>query len=26
VIANVVNRSGRFFNGAGYPSPNPYYP
>jgi pectate lyase len=26
VIANVVQRNGRFFNGAGYPGPNPYYP
>jgi pectate lyase len=26
VIANVVNRAGRFFNGAGFPSPTPYYP
>jgi pectate lyase len=26
VIANVVNRTGRFFNGAGYPAPNPYWP
>jgi hypothetical protein len=27
VIANVVDRTGRsFFNGAGYPGPNPYWP
>jgi pectate lyase len=26
VIANVIQRNGRFFNGAGHPSPNPYYP
>lgn len=26
VIANVVNRGGKYFNGAGYPSPNPYWP
>lgn len=26
VIANVERRSGRFFNGAGRPAPNPYYP
>jgi hypothetical protein len=26
VIGNVVNRAGRFFNGAGYPNPNPYWP
>jgi pectate lyase len=26
VIADVVARSGRFFNGAGYPAPNPYWP
>jgi pectate lyase len=26
VIANVLNRTGRFFNGAGYASPNPYWP
>jgi hypothetical protein len=24
VIDNVRTRSGRFFNGAGYPAPNPY--
>jgi len=24
IIANVLNRSGTFFNGAGLPSPNPY--
>jgi pectate lyase len=26
VIANVVNRTGQYFNGAGYPAPNPYWP
>jgi pectate lyase len=26
IIANVINRSGTFFNGAGHSSPNPYYP
>jgi pectate lyase len=26
VITNVVNRAGRFFNGTGYPAPNPYWP
>jgi len=26
VIGNVINRTGRYFNGAGYPSPNPYWP
>jgi hypothetical protein len=26
VIDNVRTRSGRFFNGAGYPAPNPYWP
>jgi hypothetical protein len=26
VIGNVINRTGRFFNGAGYPNPNPYWP
>jgi pectate lyase len=26
VIANVRNRVGRYFNGAGYPAPNPYWP
>jgi pectate lyase len=26
VIGNVVNRTGRYFDGAGYPSPNPYWP
>jgi hypothetical protein len=26
VIGNVINRTGGYFNGAGYPSPNPYWP
>jgi pectate lyase len=26
VIGNVINRSGTFFNGAGQPAPNPYWP
>jgi hypothetical protein len=26
IIANVINRTGTFFNGAGYGPPNPYYP
>jgi hypothetical protein len=26
IIANVLNRSGSFFNGAGHPAPVPYYP
>ena len=26
VIGNVINRTGHYFNGAGYPSPNPYWP
>ncbi len=26
IIANVINRSGQLFNGAGYSGPNPYYP
>jgi pectate lyase len=26
VIGNVVNRTGTFFNGAGQPAPNPYWP
>jgi pectate lyase len=26
IISNVVNRSGQYFNGAGYPGPNPYWP
>jgi hypothetical protein len=26
VIANVRNRVGRYFNGAGYSGPNPYWP
>jgi pectate lyase len=26
IIANVVNRTGQYFNGAGYPAPNPYWP
>jgi pectate lyase len=26
IIANVINRTGAFFNGAGYGPPNPYYP
>ena len=26
IIANVINRTGVYFNGAGYPGPNPYYP
>jgi pectate lyase len=26
IIDNVVERTGRFFNGTGYPAPNPYWP
>jgi pectate lyase len=26
IIANVVNRAGQYFNGAGHPGPNPYWP
>jgi pectate lyase len=26
IIGNVQGRRGTFFNGAGYPAPNPYYP
>jgi hypothetical protein len=26
VIANVVDRTGQYFNGAGYAAPNPYWP
>jgi hypothetical protein len=26
VIANLVNRGGTFFNGAGHAAPNPYWP
>jgi pectate lyase len=26
IIANVKNRQGTYFNGAGFPSPNPYWP
>ncbi len=26
VIGNVINRTGRYFNGAGEPAPNPYWP
>jgi pectate lyase len=26
IINNVVNRSGQYFNGVGYPAPNPYWP